>query len=153
MIFTDEDQDFFYDAKSTHSHLLFGAISEVGSGVNIYESATEDSVYEDCECFIHKPKVKYSEKHLEKFLNDCLDESGFIRFENLHWIIRPLAHPEASEQQPQNCKNVKQPESEDNDELPPRTESKEQPRKDKGTFKKRLKKLFCCCSFCCGRKD
>ena len=118
MKFPAEDEDFFYDAESTHSQFFFDAISEVGSDVSDYETATEDSVIEDFECcIIYKPKVKYCEEHMEKFLNDCLDESGFIRFENVRWIIGPLAPPEASEQQPQSIETAEQPKPRNNDEI------------------------------------
>ena len=154
MKFPDEDQDFFYDAESTHSQFFFDANSEVGSGVSNYETASEDSVYEDFECCIlYKPKVKYCEEHMEKFLNDCLDESGLIRFENIRWIIGPLPPPEENEQLRQFLEKVRHPKPTNNDENLQENERGHQPQKGKGSLKKRFKKLFCCCCSCCGRQD
>ena len=138
-------EDYFYDALSTNSEFFFDAVSEVSD----YESASEGSVYKD----VHQRCIckKYCEFIMDKFLDDCLDKSGFIRFENIIWISGRLAQPEANVQQLQNSESVTPSESTENAELPQKTESEEQPRQGKGSFKGRLKKLFCCSSCCSGR--
>ena len=126
--------------------------------LRILNLKTSKADFKDVEQCICKPNVKYYKDRMEKFLNYCLDELGFIRFENICWIIASLPHPEASKLQPQSwekpelVENVEQSKQTDNDEPPQETESKEQPQKGKGSFKKMLKKLiFYCC--CCGKKD
>lgn len=146
----EEEEDTFYDTFSQASFVedFCDVISGTSSGADRYEEA------------VLLKRMPYPEDLMEKFLDSCLEDIGFISMENVQWVSGAMApenevHTDKKEEEQVRNEALLHVENEvlhathealDVEKKMQCVTDEESP-KEKICFKKFLKNLFwCCCS-------